>query len=165
MTSQTQITNHLKRMLKEAMKEKKRLLELHLHELRAKYGVSEDKPDNVIVVDGTPSPWTSKQSSTKSSASSAPVNAPPGKYKKEALTAQKKRKRTEEDNALDFKICPPPLVKKKLSLRRKAPVIMVEASEEDEEDDTQSPIQKQGEGEREGEVGPQDLQEKGRSYP
>ena len=124
----------------EAMGEKKYVLESHFQDLKAKYGVSEDKSEDVIVVDATPSPRPSKKSSTTVKASVL-VKGTPGKYTKEALLAGKKRKHMEEKDDPDFEVSPPPS-KKKLSLQRKRMVITVEGSDESQEEEPESPVPK-----------------------
>ena len=80
----------LKRMLMDAMDEKKRFLESHLKELKAKYGLAEDKSDDVIVVSQTPSARPSRKTSTVVQPS-ASMKGTPGKYTKEAMGSLKKR--------------------------------------------------------------------------
>ena len=109
----------LKRVLMEAMEEKKRMMESQLSSLKAKYGVQSQSQD-VIIVDSPPG--------TKS------IKQPPGKLTTEALAHLKKRKRTASEDYLDFEIMPPPS-KKKLSLGHKKMVITVPDSEEDEEEE------------------------------
>ena len=134
----------LKRMLMDTMDEKKRFLESHLKELKAKYGLAEDKSDDVIVVSQTPSPRPSRKTSPVVRPS-ASMKGPPGKYTKQAMGSLKKRKRTEEQDDPDFEISPPP-AKKKLSLRRKPTVITLEASDDSQEEESESPAPKKGKG-------------------